>query len=853
METMSKARIHETDVQKAKGLTDAEAAERLKVHGENVLQSSKPRSFLAIAFGTVREPMFLLLLGCGALYLALGDIGEASLMMSAILAVIGITIVQERRTERTLDALKDLSSPRALVIRGGVRKRIAGKNVVPGDLVVIAEGDRVPADGFLVSAKSLKINESLLTGESVPVEKAEWDGKSSFELKGGDESPFAYSGALAVQGAGLMLVHSTGQATAMGRIGTSLKNTERPPSLLQLDIRKAVKLVARLSLVLSVAVATVWWFREGQVLRSVLMGLTFAISTIPEEFPVVMTIFMALGAWRISKKNVLTRQMNAIETLGSATTLCVDKTGTLTENKMTVTQIWTNAGGFKRLENVVASPSHEEKRLLGLGAFASDPSGSDPMDIAAVYAAQSLMGDFRTRRIHRKSFPLVRPILAVGHVWGEEDETFIACKGAPESILDLCKFAGAQREAVLSSVHRMASDGFRVLAVATGNARTWESAETLGAFSLEFVGLMGYYDPLKSGVRESVAQCHGAGIDVMMITGDYPTTALAIARDCGIEDKAGVLSGDEVIALSEDELISRLKKVRVLARMVPEQKLRIVKALQKAGEVVAMTGDGVNDAPALKAAHIGIAMGSRGTDVAREAAALVLLDDNFTSIVEAVRLGRRIYDNIQKAVTYIIAIHVPIVGLTLVPLFVGSAPILWPVHLAFLELIIDPVCSIVFEAEPESSSIMRRKPRALTEKLFSKRVIGTAFLEGLIAVAAVLFVFAGIVQGGDLPDHARAVAFSVLVFINVALIFSIRSGDEGLWKSMVKRNATLYWVSAVLLAMSGIVLYVPPIARLFHFAPPHLSDLSIAGGIAASILISLEFAKRMVLRKVRPS
>jgi Ca2+-transporting ATPase len=401
------------------------------------------------------------------------------------------------------------------------------------------------------------------------------------------------------------------------------------------------------------------------------------------------------------------------------------------------------------------------------------------------------------------------------------------------------------------AVLKMAQNGFRVLAVARGGGAGWESAQSLNDFNFELVGLLGYYDPLKPGVKESVQQCHEAGISVMMITGDYPATALAIARDCGIMDYAGVLTGDDIALLAEQELIARLKSVRVLARMVPDQKLRIVKALQASGEVVAMTGDGINDAPALKAAHIGIAMGSRGSDVAREASALVLLDDNFTSIVAAVRLGRRIYDNIQKAVIYIIAIHIPIVGITLVPLTLGIPAILWPVHLAFLEIIIDPVCSIVFEAEPEDPTIMNRRPRALSAKLFSRKVVGTSFFEGIIALSAVLLVFMWIGRSGEHPDHARAVAFTSLVFINMALIFSIRAGSDGFFRSLQRTNLALGWVGGALLGLSAMVLFVPAVARLFQFSRPHFFDLLSCAGIALAILAVIELMKHLVQKKRR--
>ncbi len=836
---------------KLEGLSEQQAAERLKEYGENVLQASKPRSFLTIVWGTVREPMFLLLIACGSLYLALGDLGEASLISTAVVVVIGITIIQERRTERTLDALRELSSPRALVIRDGMQKRIAGKDVVPGDLVIITEGDRVPADGFVLESKALKIDESLLTGESVPVEKVKWNGTDAFQgAAGGDDSPFVYSGTLVVQGSGVVSIHATGQATVMGKIGASLADTKRPPSRLQLDTRRVVKLVAVLSLTLSIVVAVLWWFREHDALRSLLMGLTFAMSTIPEEFPVVLTIFMALGAWRISRKNVLTRQMNAIETLGSATTLCVDKTGTLTENRMTVAEIFTLQGGCKSLQNALNDDfSSDERDLISVGGYASDPEGSDPMDTAAIQVARQLTASFSVDKALQRTFPLVRPILAVGYVWDDQGRAFIASKGAPESILQLCRQSQTEHEIVMRSVRKMADDGFRVLAVARADASGWEKCESLQDFDYEFLGLLGYFDPLKEGVKESVRQCHEAGIKVVMITGDYQATALAIARDCGIEDQAGSLNGHEVASLTDTELIERLKSVRVLSRMVPEQKLRIVKALQSAGEVVAMTGDGVNDAPALKAANIGIAMGDRGTDVAREAAALVLLDDNFTSIVAAVRLGRRIYDNIQNAMTYIIAIHIPIVGLTLVPLVFGTPAILWPVHLAFLELIIDPTCSIVFEAEPEGSGIMQRKPRALNARLFSRKVIGTSVLEGLIALCSILLVFVWIAIEGENPDHARAVAFSSLIFINAALVFSIRGGSESLRKSILRPNPALLWVGSALFILCGIVLFAPPVARLFHFTPPNLLEVLTSAGIAAIILIAFEPLKRVLGRR----
>ncbi len=833
------------------GLTSLVAAQRLKDIGANELASSKPRTVAAIAFDTIREPMFLLLLACSVLYLILGDLGEALLLSAAIFVVMTITFVQEKRTERTLDALRDLSSPRALVVRDGVAARIPGREVVPGDLVLISEGDRIPADGYILISKALKVNESLLTGESVSVGKVEWNGTDTLGQAGGDDTAFVFSGTLVVQGSGAFKVHATGQSTAMGRIGTSLTETIRPSSLLQQETRRVVRAVAIGSLSLSVGIAALWWFREHDILHGILMGLTFAMSTIPEEFPVVLTVFMALGAWRISKQKVLTRQMNAIEALGSATFLCVDKTGTLTENRMTVATVWCPGSPVAKMSGAVASDAEEHRRVVRAAALASDPEGADPMDVASVIAAKNVDEQVFAGMSVTRSYPLVRPLLAVGYAWAIEGaaDVTVCAKGAPEAILSLCKGSEGARGEIVAAAEVMASDGYRVLGVAQGSCRGDQLAESLQKFEFKFMGLVGYNDPVKSGVPAAVIQCHEAGIKVMMITGDYPATALSVARDIGLDNPGEVLTGEQLSALDDVQLALRLKTVRVLARMIPEQKLRIVKALRSIGEVVAMTGDGVNDAPALKASHIGIAMGGRGTDVAREAAALVLLNDDFTSIVGAIQLGRRIYDNIQKAISYIIAIHIPIIGLTLIPLVMGMPPILWPVHLAFLELIIDPVCSIAFEAEPAETSIMKRPPRPARARLFGKSVLTAGMLEGVSVLMAVFVTYITVGKRGEMPDHARAIAFATLIFANIGLILTLRSRTEPAWIFLKRRNPTLSWIGLSLLTMSAIVLYVPKVVDIFHFSPPHLTDLGGCAVVALLSLIGFEMVKQFRHRR----
>jgi Ca2+-transporting ATPase len=837
------------------GLTSSDVLERRLKFGFNELSTAKPRSAFKMAIDTVKEPMFLLLLACCILYLALGDLGEALLLSAAIFFVILITFVQERRTEKTLDALRDLSSPRALVMRDGVKIRIPGKDVVPGDLVYVVEGDRIPADGVVVESNALKLDESLLTGESVSVRKQEIQDYQQPVSLGGEDTGFVFSGTLVVQGGGKVLVTSIGSATELGKIGTDIRKTTRPSSRLQEETRAVVKVFALFSLLLSVVIAALWWLRDGDILKSVLMGLTFAMGTIPEEFPVVLTVFLALGAWRISKHRVLTRRMSALESLGSATFLCVDKTGTLTENKMKQVAVWSPEGTELRLDQTTVSLdafSPQEKVIIKAAAKASDQKGADPMDRASLLTAKKFaLWSSEDDVGVQKDYPLVRPLLAVGFGWqdGKDKNKTVFVKGAPESILQLCKVSLAEQEGIHRAFEKMAAQGLRVLGVARSTPIEGPFYETLSQYRYEFLGLVGYRDPVKSGAQSAVGVCNTAGLKVMMITGDYPTTASSVAREIGLENADDVLTGAELTQMDDESLRQKLKHVRVLARMVPEHKLRVVEVLKSLGEVVAMTGDGVNDAPALKAAHIGVAMGERGTDVAREAADLVLLDDDFKSIVDAIRLGRRIYSNIEKAVTYIIAIHVPIIGLSLAPLIFGTPSILWPVHIAFLELIIDPVCSIAFEAESEEPTLMSRNPRPRSEKLFNARTLFSGLFEGAAILAAVYAAYVFVGARGEGPEHARAVAFTTLVFANLCLILMLRSKTEPIWVSLRRKNPTLVWIFSAIALISAAVLYIPKLAQIFRFSPPHWDDLLLCTVVAAGSMIGFEVLKSLRWRR----
>lgn len=820
------------DMTEINGLIDEEAASRLGVEGYNELPSAKQRSFLAIAFSVAREPMFLLLVACGSIYLFLGDLQEALMLLGFVFVVMGITFYQERKTERTLEALRDLSSPRALVIRGGRQMRIAGREVVRGDILVLAEGDRVPADGVLLGATSLSVDESLLTGESVPVRKCSRDDVMEMGRPGGDDLPFIYSGTLIVQGQGIARALEIGLATEIGRIGKSLRILEPEESALKRETSLLVRKLALAGLSMCSIVVIVYGLTRGNWLGGFLAGITMAMAVLPEEFPVVLTIFLALGAWRIAKKQVLTRNVPALEALGAATVLCVDKTGTLTLNRMSVSRIFSR-GEFSDVANYREKPPPDTfHELMEFSILASQRDPFDPMEQAIkefggsyLASTEHLHGDWTLVR----EYPLSRSLLAMSHVWQSPtgDDYVIAAKGAPEVIADLCHFNDYRLHELATAVGKMADEGLRIIGVA--RARFTRSALPAGQhdFDFEFLGLVGLADPVRPGVPEAVKECYAAGIRVVMITGDYPGTARSIARQIGLTPMYDVITGPEMELLDDTELKMRIKEVNIFARVVPEQKLRLVTAFKANGEIVAMTGDGVNDAPALKSAQIGIAMGGRGTDVAREAADLVLLNDDFSSIVQAVKLGRRIFDNLKKAMSYIIAIHVPIAGMSLFPVLFGWPLVLLPVHIVFLELIIDPACTIVFEAEKEEDDVMGRPPRDPGEALFSGRTLVLSLLQGVSVLLITLAVFGIAINRGQSEDEARALTFTTLIIANLGLIFANRSWSRLIIATLRSPNRALWWVSGGALGFLALALYNPFLRNLFHFAQLHPLDLVI--------------------------
>jgi Ca2+-transporting ATPase len=817
-----------------KALSESEAQTRLKEEGYNELPSTKKRSIFAIAWDVIREPMFLLLVACGSVYLILGDKQEAFLLLGFVFVVMGITLYQERKTERALEALRDLSSPRALVIRDGAQKRIPGREVARGDLFVVYEGDRVPADGRVLSTLHLSVDESLLTGESVPVLKNEWNGKTQSEATGGSDLPFIFSSTLVVQGKAICQATATGIHTEIGKIGKSLEQLIDEDTSIKKETMRIVKVITILGAILCTSVILLFGFLHGRWLEGVLAGISLAMALLPEEFPVVLTIFLALGAWRISKKNVLTRRVPAVEMLGSTTVLCSDKTGTLTQNRMSLSRLIVGTDTLEIVENETEAFPERFHALLEYSILASHRDPFDPMEKAFLKLGKRFLAG--TEHLHEhwsllKEYPLSQELTAMSQAWESEKKNIcvVAAKGSPEAIVDLCHLSSQEKDAILAQVHTFAAEGFRVLAAASATFPRGQLPDIQHDFDFRFLGLLCLSDPIRPAVPAAVAECTAAGIRTVMITGDHPNTAEAIARQIGLFTEGGkIITGPELRKMNDEDLRRRIGNTRIFARILPEQKLRIVEALKANGEIVAMTGDGVNDAPALKAAHIGVAMGGRGTDVAREASDLVLLDDDFSSIVSAVRLGRRIFDNLQKAMAYIIAIHVPIAGLSFLPVLFNWPLILSPVHIVFLELIIDPACSVVFEMEPEERGIMRRPPRNPKVPMFGRKRMFLSILQGLSVLSILLIVFLVSRLRGESVAESRALTFMALVMANMGLILTNRSWSRTIIESFSSFNSSVYWMIGGVAVFLSAVLLSPFLRDLFSFAPVSLFDVLVA-------------------------
>ena len=831
-----------TDIKtRAEGLTSAEAEELQKQYGKNELTPQKKESFLEKALHIICEPMFLLLIVAAIIYFILGEPRDGAIMLIFVIGIISIDIIQEWKTDKTLNALRDLSAPQVKVIRDGVDKVIASADLVPGDLMMIYEGVKIPADGVVIKCNDLCVDESSLTGEAEGVWKVNTDSAEPTEDYW--RRDYCYAGTLVTQGTAMVLVDKIGAVTEYGKIGTNVASAPVEDTPLQKQTGALVKLCAGIAAVLFALVGVFTYFNipdhstGARLIESVLSGITLAMAMIPEEFPVILTVFLSMGAWRLAKKNSLVRKLPSVETLGAVSVLCVDKTGTITMNRMSVTEAWALNGD-----------DHGLIETMGLGC---ETDAYDPMEKAML----AYCDDHGITKEHLFSGRLISEYAftnenkMMGHVWQRNGEIVIAAKGSPEKILSVCSLTGDEREKAEHKILEMSKEGLRVIAVAVMKPQTEkEIPENITCCVLTLLGLIGLSDPPREGIAQDIALCNRAGIRVVMITGDNGITASSIAKKIGMQDYENIITGDMLNAMTDGELREKVKNVSIFSRVIPEHKMRIVKAFKDNGEIVAMTGDGVNDAPALKYADIGIAMGKRGSEVSREAADLILMDDNFTTIVDTVSDGRRIYDNIRKAVGYVFTIHIPIAFASLLAPMLGISPsalLLLPLHVVLLELIIDPTCSIVLERQPAESDIMDRPPRNPKESIVNAKILTKSVLQGLVIFASSFGTYFYMLAGN--PENApvaRAMGLAIIMLSNLFLV-QVNSSEHDFAFQSIKKLAcdkVMWAVNIFTLAGLCAILYTP-INAFLKLAPLSASQFFICLGIAAVSVLWYELVK----------
>ncbi len=837
------------------GLSETEAARRLREEGPNELPRGHRRSALAILWEIIREPIIALLLGGAIVYFFFGELRDAILLAGSVVVIIGLDLYQGRHAEEALEALREMADPEIEVVRGGTRRRVPRRELVRGDVIVLSEGTRVAADAAILDGIDLRVDESLLTGESVPVDKLEWDGAAPWRRPGGEESPFVYAQTLVVAGHGHAEVRATGTRTEVSRIASALASVETETPVLVRQTRGLLLSVSALAIIASLAVVLILGVRDGEWLLGLLAGLAAAISLLPEEIPVVLSVYTALGARRMARKRTLARRFGAIPTLGAVTVLCTDKTGTLTENRMAVEATAVDPADRIVIGGDLPGAGPAVRDLLRVAVFASDLDPVDPTEVAireaGLAARVALPRADDERRVRR--YPLSPAFLAVTQVWSGErpGEWVVSAKGAPEALLEVCGIAGEERARWQAAVTSMGDDGLRVLGVAEvrlppDGPSAVELPDDPRQFPLQFLGLVGLADPLRPGVVEAIAACHAAGVRVVMITGDHPSTARAIARKVGLPGSEKVVTGSELDRLDPASRAARTRSVNVYARFAPEAKLELVEALKEDGEIVAMTGDGVNDAPALRAAHVGVAMGRRGTDVAREAAQIVLLDDAFPTMVDAIREGRGIFANMRKAIAYLLAIHVAVAGMAVLPVLMGAPLVLYPVEIVFLEFVIDPTSALGFEAEPLDPDTMARPPRRPDAPLVDRRGLALAVGQGVLVLAATYALYGGSLELGVAAATARTLAFSALVSGNLFLILTNRSHSVPFPRSLGIPNRIL---AAVVAAGFGLLLaavYLPWLQPIFRFAPLPAAELLLALGVGAAGALGFEPLRRLL-------
>ncbi|MEC3879377.1 cation-translocating P-type ATPase [Parapedobacter sp. 10938] len=817
-----------------KGLTDSEVAASRKQYGYNRLDAAPKSSWRSLLIDILKEPMLILLGVISLIYVVVGDYGEAAFMFAAIVAVSAVSFYQDNRSKKTLEALEKLNEPLSRVIRNSTVVDIPTHEIAVGDLCITEEGKIINADGRIVHSNDFSVNEASLTGESFSVFK---DSRS--------EDNRVYSGTLTVSGLAVFKVTEIGKETRVGKIGESLLTIKAQPSPLQIQITRFVKTMAIIGIIIFLMVCLFRYYQTGDFIASLLNGLTLAMSVLPEEIPVAFTTFMALGAWRLMQQGIIIKRSSIVETLGSTTVICTDKTGTITENSMQLISLY-DFQADKTYDNQSFNDPNLST-LISYAMWSSEPAPFDPMEktLHSVYE-QTQLNDLRGSYHMFHEYPLEGKPPMMTHLFGDASgDRIIAAKGAPEAILNVSRLSAGQKERVRDRIKGFAQQGYRILAVATSRFEGDNFPEKQKDFPFELLGLTVFYDPPKKGIKDVFQRIYDAGITVKVITGDNADTTNAIAAQAGITNNAPTVNGSDIVNHSEEELIELSARTTLFTRMFPEAKLAVINALKKRGEVVAMLGDGVNDGPALKAAHIGVAMGNKGTEIAKSAAALVITNDDLDKLITGIAAGRRIYANIKKAIQYIISIHIPIILTVSLPLFLGwiFPQIFTPVHVIFLELVMGPTCSIVYENEPMERDTMQRPPRIMTDTFLNGGELVISVIQGLAITAGVLFAYQLTAQTGGSEEKTRSMVFTTLIFANILLSFVNRSFFYSIFERFTRRNPLLIGITMLVLVILFAILYVEPLSRFFEVTPLRVAELGICIAIAMVSVLWFEIYK----------
>ena len=823
-----------------KGLSNDEVIASRKKWGSNSLEHQQKNHLLISIIEMVKEPMFLLLVAAASIYYITGDYADGIFMTTAIVLVAAISLFQEARSRNAIDALKKLSQPKCKVIRNGELIEISSDEIVKGDSVQVEEGTFIPADAIIVQSNDFSVNEAILTGESLSVFKNE-----TSEIKQ------VFQGTIVATGLAICEVTAIGNQTSLGKIGKSLESIVEEKTPLQLQITNFVKKMSIIGLVIFGIVWGLNYYHSNSILDSLLKALTIAMSVIPEEIPVAFASFMALGAWRLMKMGIIIKQTKTVETLGSATVICTDKTGTITENKMSLAQLYIFDSNAIIDTNEKLNPEAEE--VLSYAMWSSEPIPFDAMEIAIHDAYAKLESvDERSNYKLIHEYPLGGKPPMMTHVF--EDATgkrVIAAKGAPEALIEVSRLSDKEKKQVIVAIETMAKEGYRVLGVGITSFNEKVFPQTQQEFGFQFKGLVAFYDPPKDNIQDVFETFYKAGIQVKIVTGDNAATTSTIAKQIGFKDADKVLNGDELMLMDEATLKVKVMETAIFTRMFPEAKLKIIQALKDNSQIVAMTGDGVNDGPALKSAHIGIAMGKKGTEIAKQAANLILIDDDFSKMIDAIAMGRKIYVNLKKAIKYIISIHIPIILIVFIPLALGwiYPTIFNPVHIIFLELIMGPTCSIIYENEPMERNLMLEKPRPLTSTFFNLKEITISIIQGLVITLGLLFVFQFCVSEGYSEKYTRTTIFLTLIMSNIFLTLENRSFYYSIFTTLRYKNNLVLVIIGITIGITSLLLFVPVFSKFFLFEKVDIYQIGLSFLVGFVSVLWIEFYKLFKRKK----